>query len=49
VLRFDQTAGFCDVIDDESALRIAVVHGCQTGEALLTRGIPDFEFDGAVG
>jgi hypothetical protein len=49
VLRLDQTAGLCDVVDDERALRIAVVHGRQAGEALLARGVPDFEFDGAVG
>jgi hypothetical protein len=49
VLRFDQTASFCDIVNDESALRITVVHGRQTGETLLASGIPDFEFDGAVG
>ena len=49
MLRLDQTASLCDVVDDEGALRIAVVHGRQTGEALLTRGVPDLEFDGAVG
>jgi hypothetical protein len=49
VLGLDQTAGFGDVVDDERALRIAVVHGRQAGEALLARGVPDFEFDRAVG
>jgi hypothetical protein len=49
VLGLDQAAGFGDVVDDERALRIAVVHGRQAGEALLARGIPDFEFDRAVG
>jgi hypothetical protein len=49
VLGLDQAAGFGDVVDDERALRVAVVHGRQAGEALLARGIPDFEFDRAVG
>jgi hypothetical protein len=49
VLGLDQAAGFGDVVDDERALRIAVVHGRQAGEALLARRVPDFEFDRAVG
>ena len=49
MLGLDQAAGFGDVVDDERALRIAVVHGRQAGEALLARGVPDLEFDGAVG
>ena len=49
MLRLDQTASLCDVVDDERALRVAVVHGRQAGEALLARGVPDLEFDGAVG
>lgn len=49
VLRFHQTAGFGDVVDDQRALRVTVVHGRQAGEALLARGIPDLELDGAVG
>jgi hypothetical protein len=47
--RFDQTACFRDVVDDQCGLRVAVVHGCERSEALLARGIPDLEFDGAVG
>lgn len=49
VLSLDQTAGLGDVVDDERALRVAVVHGRQAGEALLARGIPDLELDRAVG
>ena len=49
MLRFDQTASLCDVVDDECALRIAVVHGRETRETLLARSVPDLEFDGAVG
>jgi hypothetical protein len=47
VLGLDQAAGFGDVVDDQRALRVAVVHGRQAGEALLPRRVPDFEFDRA--
>ena len=30
-------------------MRVAVVHGCEGGEAFLAGGVPDFEFDGAGG
>lgn len=49
VLGLYQTAGLGDVVDDERALRVAVVHGRQASEALLARGIPDLELDRAVG
>ena len=46
---FDERARFRAIVDDERGLRVAVVHGCQTGEALLALGIPDLEFYGAGG
>ena len=47
VFGFDERGGFGEVVDDEGGLGVAVVHGCEGGEALLARGVPDFEFDGA--
>ena len=47
MLGFDEGGGFREVVDDEGGLRVAVVHGCQGGEAFLPGGVPDFEFDGA--
>ena len=47
VFGFDEGGGFGEVVDDEGGLGVAVVHGCEGGEALLAGGVPDFEFDGA--
>lgn len=46
---FDETAGFCDIVDDERGLGVAVVHWGEAGEAFLACCVPDFEFDGSGG
>ena len=38
----------CDVVDDDGAVCVAVVHGRQRLVAFLTGGIPDFELDCCV-
>lgn len=40
---------FREVVDDEGGLRVAVVHWCERGEALLACRVPDLELDGARG
>ena len=46
---FDEGGRFCEVVDDEGGLCVAVVHGGEGGEAFLAGGVPDFEFDGSGG
>lgn len=40
-----RTYGLCNVVDDNSAVGVAVVHGGQGLVALLAGGIPDFKLD----
>jgi hypothetical protein len=40
-----RTHGLCDVVDDDGAVRVAVVHGGQRLVALLAGGVPYLELD----
>lgn len=42
------TYSLCDIVDDDGAVRIPVVHRCQGLVPLLSGRIPDLEFDGRV-
>lgn len=42
------TYGLCDVVDDDGAVRIPVVHGRQGLVPLLPSRIPNLKFDGRV-
>ena len=44
----EETYGLCDVVDDDGAVCVAVVHGCERLVALLAGGIPDLELDRRV-
>ena len=46
---FDERGGFSEIVYDEGGLGVAVVHGSERGEALLSGCVPYFEFYGAVG
>ncbi len=48
MLCFYEGGRFCEIVDDEGGLGVAVVHGRKGGEAFLACGIPYLEFDGAV-
>ena len=38
--------GLCNVVDDDSAVGVSVIHGCKGFVAFLAGSIPYFEFDG---
>ena len=40
------TYGLCDVVDDDGAVGVAVVHGGERLVALLAGRVPDLELDG---
>ena len=42
------TYSLCDVVDDDGAVCVAVVHGGQRLVALLAGRVPDFKLDGCV-
>ena len=45
VFGFCEGGGLRKVVDDKSRLGIAVIHGCEGGEALLARCVPYFKLD----
>lgn len=42
------TYGLCDIVDNNGAVCISVVHGRQGLVAFLSRGIPDLELYGGI-
>ncbi len=48
VLGFDEGGGFCEVIDYEGGLGVAVVHWREGGKSFLAGCVPDFEFDDSI-
>lgn len=42
------TYGLCDVVDDDGAIGVAVVHGRERLVALLAGRVPDLELDRRV-
>lgn len=42
------TYSLCDIVDDNGAVRVAVVHGCQGLVTLLAGRIPDLELHRGV-
>ena len=40
------TYGLCDIVDDNSTVRVAIVHGCERFVPLLTSRVPYLELDG---
>lgn len=43
-----KTHGLRDIVDDDGAVGITVVHGGEGLVSLLSGGIPDLELDGGV-
>ena len=39
------TYGLCDVVYDDGAVGVSVIHGCKGLVALLAGGVPDLELD----
>jgi hypothetical protein len=48
VARETRAYGLCDIIDDNGAVGVSVVHGRQGLVSFLARGVPYFKFDGRV-